>query len=119
MKLSIVTISFNQADYLEEAMVSILEQDYDDIEYIIVDAGSTDGSRDIIERYRDRIAVVVLEPDEGPADGLNKGFARASGDIYGYLNADDAFLPGNVENRPGAIGLPFFFAAGDWLDAVV
>lgn len=94
MKLSIVTISFNQAEYLERAMLSVLDQNYDDVEYIVVDAGSSDGSRDIIERYRDRIAHIVMEPDEGPADGLNKGFALASGDICGYLNADDEFLPG-------------------------
>ena len=94
MKLSIVTISFNQAEYLEKALLSVLDQDYDDVEYIVVDAGSSDGSRDIIENYRDRIAKIIFEPDEGPADGLNKGFAQATGDIYGYLNADDGFLPG-------------------------
>ena len=94
MKLSIVTICFNQAAYLEQAIRSVVEQDYADIEYIVVDAGSTDGSRDIIERYRDRIATVVFEPDRGPADGLNKGFASAGGDILGYINADDAYLPG-------------------------
>ncbi len=65
MKVSIVTISFNQAPYLEEALRSVLDQDYDDIEYIVVDAGSTDGSREIIERYHDRLAAVILEPDEG------------------------------------------------------
>ena len=92
MKISIVTVSFNQADYLEQAIRSVVEQDYSDIEYIVVDAGSTDGSREIIER--DRIATVVFEPDREPADGLNKGFARATGDIFGYINADDAYLPG-------------------------
>ena len=96
MKVSIVTICFNQARFLEQAVRSVVEQDYDDIEYIVVDAGSTDGSRDIIERYRDRVATVVFEPDEGPADGLNKGFARATGDILGYINADDAYLPGAI-----------------------
>jgi glycosyltransferase involved in cell wall biosynthesis len=94
VKISLVTISFNQARYLEQAIRSVLGQDYSDLEYIVVDPGSTDGSRDIIERYRDGIAHVVLEPDKGPADGLNKGFARASGDIFGYLNSDDVLLPG-------------------------
>ncbi len=96
MKVSVVTLSFNQAPYLERAIRSVIEQDHDDIEYIVVDPGSTDGSRDIIERYRDRIATVITDPDRGPPDGLNNGFAAATGDIYAYMNADDAFLPGAI-----------------------
>jgi glycosyltransferase involved in cell wall biosynthesis len=96
MKVSIVTISFNQARFLERAIRSVLEQDHDNIEYIVVDAGSTDGSREIIERYRDQIAKVIFEPDEGPADGLNKGFAAATGEVFGCINADDAYLPGAI-----------------------
>ena len=96
MKVSIVTISFNQARFLERAIRSVVEQDYDDIEYIVLDAGSTDGSRDIIEKYREHIARTIFEPDDGPADGLNKGFAQATGDIFGYVNSDDAFLPGTI-----------------------
>lgn len=94
MKISIVTISYNQAGFLERAIRSVINQDYPDIEYIVVDPGSTDGSRKIIERYRDRIDKVIFEPDSGPADGLNKGFSKATGDILGYLNSDDAYLPG-------------------------
>ncbi len=94
MKFSIVTISYNQAQFLEQAIRSVIEQDYPDVEYIVVDPGSTDGSREIIERYRDRIDRVIFEPDKGPADGLNKGFAHATGEIYGYINSDDALLPG-------------------------
>ncbi|MDZ4255623.1 MAG: glycosyltransferase family 2 protein [Sulfuritalea sp.] len=96
-KITIVTISFNQAKYLEEAIRSVVEQDYSDIEYIVVDPGSTDGSRDIIERYQDRIARVIYEPDNGPADGLNKGFAAAHGDIFGFLNSDDVLESGAIE----------------------
>ncbi len=92
MKISIVTISYNQGGFLERAIKSVIEQDYDDIEYIIVDPGSTDGSRDIIERYRSRIAKVIFEPDKGPSDGLNKGFALATGDVFGFLNSDDILL---------------------------
>ena len=94
MRVSVVTISLNQARFLEQAIRSVIEQDHDDIEYIVVDPGSTDGSREIIDRYRSRIAKVILEPDSGPGDGLNGGFAQASGEIYGYLNADDVYLPG-------------------------
>ncbi len=93
MKVSIVTISFNQAKYLEEAINSVLRQDHQDIEYILVDAGSTDGSINIIKKYSEFIGTVIVEPDNGPADGLNKGFALARGDVIGYLNADDILLP--------------------------
>lgn len=92
--ISIVTLSFNQARYLEEAILSITGQDYPTLDYIVVDPGSTDGSRDIIERHRSRISTVLLDPDKGPADGLNKGFAAARGEIFGYINADDLLLPG-------------------------
>jgi glycosyltransferase involved in cell wall biosynthesis len=91
MKISIVTISYNQAKFLERAILSVIEQDYHDIEYIVVDPGSTDGSRDIINKYNDKIKKIIFEPDKGPADGLNKGFASATGNIFGYINADDYF----------------------------
>lgn len=94
MKISIVTISYNQARFLEQAIKSVIGQGYGELEYIVVDPGSTDGSRDIIERYRSEISAVVYEPDNGPADGLNKGFSRATGDIFGFINADDILLPG-------------------------
>lgn len=101
MKVSIVTISFNQARYLPRAIASVLSQDYADIEYIVVDPGSTDGSRGIIERYRQRLARVVLDTDDGPADGLNHGFSLATGDVVAYVNADDALLPGAVREAVG------------------
>lgn len=92
-RISIVTLSFNQAKYLEAAITSILDQRYPNLDYIIVDPGSRDDSRTIIERYRAR-ATILLDPDKGPADGLNNGFAAATGDIFGYINADDLLLPG-------------------------
>ncbi len=94
MKFSIVTISFNQAQYLERTICSVLDQRDADIEYIVVDPGSTDGSREIIERYRKRIDKALLDPDKGAADGLNKGFAVATGEVFGFLNSDDVLLPG-------------------------
>ncbi len=97
-KVSIVTISFNQVEFLERTIRSVVDQDYPDIEYIVVDPGSTDGSRDIIECYKSRIARVIYEPDRGPADGLNKGFACATGDIFAFLNSDDVLLPGAVRS---------------------
>jgi glycosyltransferase involved in cell wall biosynthesis len=94
MKISIVTLSFNQGQFLESAIRSVVEQQGVDLDYIVVDPGSSDDSRSIIDRYSSRIDHVVLERDEGPADGLNRGFAKASGDIYGFLNADDLLRPG-------------------------
>ncbi len=95
MKVSIVTLSFNQGKFLRRALRSVLEQNYP-VEYIVVDPGSTDGSREIISAYRNEIAHVVLQPDDGPAHGLNRGCAAASGDVLAYVNADDALLPGAV-----------------------
>jgi glycosyltransferase involved in cell wall biosynthesis len=94
LKFSIVTISYNQAEFLECAIESVLGQTGTELEYIVVDAGSDDGSRDIIDRYSDRIAHRLYEADDGPADGLNKGCALATGDVIGYLNADDCYEPG-------------------------
>ncbi len=93
MRISIVTISFNQANYLERAILSVLNQGYHDLEYILVDAGSTDESKIIIDANRHQITQVIEETDKGPADGLNKGFRCATGEIFGYLNADDEYLP--------------------------
>ena len=98
MKFSIVTISFNQRQYLEEALRSVLEQDYPDIEYVVVDPGSTDGSRELIEQYGNRLARMIFEPDRGAAEGLNKGFAHVSGDICAFLNSDDVLLPGALRS---------------------
>jgi len=96
VRVSIVTISFNQVEFLERTIQSVLTQDYPNIEYIVVDPGSTDGSRDIIERYRSRISRVILRPDSGAADGLNGGFAESMGEVLAFLNSDDLLLPGAV-----------------------
>jgi GT2 family glycosyltransferase len=92
-KISVVTVSFNQAAYLEAAIRSVLDQAYPNLEYIIVDGGSTDGSVEIIERYRDRCAAVVIEPDHGQSDALTKGFALAHGEILSWLCSDDLLEP--------------------------
>lgn len=97
-RVTIVTISFNQAEFLERTIQSVLAQDYPDLEYIVVDPGSTDGSLDIINRYRSRISKVILRPDQGAADGLNHGFAQATGEVYGYLNSDDLLLRGAISS---------------------
>ena len=92
MKISIVTISFNQKKYLQQCIESIFSQPDCELEYIVVDPGSTDGSRELIESYGDKI-IKVFESDCGPADGLIKGFKHATGDIFGFINSDDYLLP--------------------------
>lgn len=95
--LSIVTVSFNQARFLRESLDSVISQKCEGIDYVVVDPGSTDDSRNLISERAPHIDRMVFEPDAGPADGLNKGFHHARGEIFGYINADDRLAEGALD----------------------
>lgn len=93
LKISIVMVCYNMEKYIEQTMISVLNQNYPMLEYIVIDGGSTDSTCSIIEKYKDRLAYFVSEPDNGMYDAINKGFSKATGDILGWLNADDQYMP--------------------------
>ncbi len=92
-KISIITPSFNQAAFIESTILSVLSQNYPNLEYIVIDGGSTDGTVEIIKKYEDRLHFWCSEPDEGTFHASNKGFAQASGDILGWIGSDDMYFP--------------------------
>lgn len=97
-KVSIITVSYNSVNTIEQTIKSVLKQTYRNIEYIIIDGASTDGTQQIIEKYKDRIAFYISEKDDGLYYAMNKGIAKATGDIVGIINSDDWYVEDAVEN---------------------
>lgn len=113
-RISIITPSYNQGQFLEATVRSVMEQGYPNLEYIIMDGGSTDHSLDIIKQYADFVTYWASEKDEGQTHAINKGFERSSGDILGWLNSDDTYLPGALTTVAKA-----FMEADEKVGAVV
>ena len=109
-RISIVTPSYNQGRFIEETIQSVLGQGYPNVEYIIIDGGSTDNTVEIIRKYAKHLTYWVSEPDRGQSHAINKGLARCTGDLFGWINSDDVLMPGALEvvaeawrRRPGRI----------------
>ena len=117
--VSIVTPSFNSAEFLEETIQSVLSQDYPRIEYLVMDGGSTDGSLAILESYRDRLRYIT-QPDNGTADAINRGFQQSHGEILAWLSADDSYFPGAVAVAAARLaadpGAAVVYGEGYWVD---
>jgi len=96
LKVSIITIAYNSAETIEDTIVSVVNQDYQNIEYIIIDGGSKDETLNIVNKYKDKTATIISEPDKGIYDAMNKGIANATGDIVGILNSDDIYADNQV-----------------------
>ena len=99
MKVSIITIAYNSAETIEDTIKSIVAQDYSNIEYIIIDGGSTDKTLSIVDKFKESITTIISEPDKGIYDAMNKGVQNATGDIVGILNSDDIYADNKVVSR--------------------
>lgn len=121
IKISIVTPSYNQGQFIEATILSVLNQTYKNIEYIIVDGGSTDNTLEIIDKYRDKINIVISGKDKGQSDAINKGFKLATGTLSGWINSDDILYPDCVEkivelHRHHPDGSIYYLSSIDFID---
>src|SRR3989304_9398644 len=99
MKISVITVVFNNRNYIEGCIKSVLDQTYKNLEYVVVDGGSSDGTLDIIKKYENSISKWISEPDEGIYFALNKGISMATGDVVGILHSDDYYASPEVLER--------------------
>jgi glycosyltransferase involved in cell wall biosynthesis len=114
--ITVITPALNSAEFIEDCILSVLDQDYPHVEYIVIDGGSTDGTLDIVRKYEGRLNMWVSEPDSGQADAINKGLRKATGEIVSWLNSDDFFYPGALAAAAEAYladpDAPFYFGNG-------
>lgn len=103
MKFSIITVSYNSATTIEDTIKSVINQNYPNLEYIIIDGGSTDGTLEIIKKYQDKISQIISEPDKGIYDAMNKGIKMATGEVVGILNSDDFYASDEIISEVAAI----------------
>ena len=99
MKITIITVSYNSALHIEDAINSVSNQDYSNIEHIVIDGGSSDGTKEILERHSDKLTYWISEPDQGIYDAMNKGILQATGDVVGILNSDDFYYDNHVLSK--------------------
>lgn len=122
MKVSIITTCYNRVKTIRGAIESVLSQDYEDIEYIIVDGASNDGTMDVVNEYRNRITRIISEPDRGMYEAINKGIRVAQGDIIGLMHSDDFFYDNRVVSRivekMNRTGADFLYGNGLFVDSV-
>ena len=128
LKISIITVTYNSGATLEQTIRSVLEQSYSNIEYIIIDGQSTDNTLQIVDKYRSRIATLVSEKDKGLYDAINKGIARATGDVIGLLHSDDFYMHPQViekyaalfeKEKPDAVYSDLYYVDRDNTDKIV
>jgi glycosyltransferase involved in cell wall biosynthesis len=110
-RISIITPSYNQGDFIEQTILSVLSQNYPNLEFIVVDGGSTDNTHQILSKYKDKFDHLIIEKDKGQSDAINKGFRKCTGDIINWLNSDDQLAP-NALMRIGQAYMKFQF---DWI----
>lgn len=115
--VSVVMPSFNTGQFIERSLLSLIDQKYPNLEVIVIDGGSTDGTLEIIRKYEAHISYWISEPDKGQSDALNKGFELANGKIFGWLNSDDVYLPGAISKAVSALQLNTkkLICFGDWV----
>jgi len=115
--ISIVMPSYNQVEFIERSILSVLNQNYQNLDFIIIDGGSTDGTVEVIRKYEKYLSYWVSESDNGQSDALNKGFSRATGDIFGWMNSDDLYLAGAFDAAVSAFAVypDKKVVFGDWL----
>ncbi|NRA56567.1 MAG: glycosyltransferase, partial [Phycisphaerales bacterium] len=113
-KITVVTPTYNQGQFIEETILSVIHQNYPNLEHILMDGNSPDNTMEIVDKYRDHFAVIVSEKDEGQSDAINKGFERATGELLTWINSDDMLAPGAL----AAAAIAYKTSGADFINGV-